>query len=110
MQLAAPRRAGLGARVAGAGAGDEERHIVACRPAGATISCTIWARSGVRWSAPAAPRTLQAGGAQSTRASVSGRDEALKAALVKAAASSASSPRICSLDALVVTVSTVNWI
>jgi hypothetical protein len=80
------------------------------QPLRLTISCTIWVRSGVRWSAPAAPRTLQSGGTQFTKASVSGRDEALKAVLVKAAASSASSPRICNCEAPLVTVSTVNWI
>src|SRR5262245_49530282 len=71
-------------------------------------SCTMLARLGVRWLAPASLRVVQAGGAQATVALVRGRLETLLAVVTNAGALSLAWPASVSCVATDVASSVVN--
>src|SRR5512134_3457125 len=73
------------------------------------ISCTMLARSGVRWLGPASLTVVQGTGAQATVAVVRGRPETLLVAVVNAPGLSLAWPAIVSWVGVDPVSSTVNW-
>src|ERR671932_180386 len=85
------------------------RALPLVQPGRLTISCTKLARLGVRWSAPAAPIVVQAGGDQEAEALLRARVETLPVAVVKVAALSAACAFRVSVVASDCASSVANW-
>ena len=83
--------------------------LSAVQPERLTISWTIAVRSGVRWAGPWAPTVVHGSGVHAAEASVVAREDTLKLTVVKALASSVSSPLISSDVAPVFTSLAWNW-